>query len=242
MAVFRFSAVCAAAIGLFVSGAALAQSSTETALPFPGKITGSVALTSDYIYRGISQTDEHPALQGSVMYEHPAGPFVSLWGSNVDFNDGDEASVEIDITAGYAGKVGNFSYKLGGIYYWYPGAEERLGYDFIEAYTELGYDFGFAALQGSVNYSPDFFANTGDAFYFKLGGSVPLPLNFKIGGHIGYQTIQKNTKAGIPDYWDWGLGVTYSIAGFDLDARYYDTDINIDNGESRFVFSVSRAF
>ena len=52
-------------------------------------ITGNVGLTTDYVFRGISQTDEKPAIQGGLDYAHSSGAYAGVWASNVDFNDGD---------------------------------------------------------------------------------------------------------------------------------------------------------
>ncbi|HRQ61874.1 MAG TPA: TorF family putative porin, partial [Alphaproteobacteria bacterium] len=75
----------------------------------PGEFSASAALVSEYAFRGISQSDEHPALQGSIDYEHESGFYAGVWGSSVDFNDGSEATVETDLYAGLAGEIGNIS-------------------------------------------------------------------------------------------------------------------------------------
>src|SRR5262245_29406359 len=59
------------------------------------------AATRDYRFRGISQSDNDPALQGSVTYIHASGFFANVWASTIDFEPFDDASVEVDLTAGF---------------------------------------------------------------------------------------------------------------------------------------------
>lgn len=204
--------------------------------------SGNAGLVTDYVYRGVSQTDEGPAVQGGFDVGHSSGLYAGIWGSNVDFNDEDEAHVEIDYYLGYSGEVSGFNYDVGALYYSYPGADSDLDYDFWEIAGAIGYDFDVAALSGSINYSPDFFGSTGDAFYYAAAVDVPLPYDFSFTGHAGYQTIDDGE-----DYTDWSLGFGYSVAGFDLSLAYYDTDLDepeeiADGSSERIVFGVSRSF
>ncbi len=59
-------------------------------------VSANVGFVSEYSFRGIAQSDEHPALQGGFDVSHSSGLYAGIWGSNVDFNDGDQASVEVD--------------------------------------------------------------------------------------------------------------------------------------------------
>lgn len=204
--------------------------------------SGNAGIVTDYVYRGISQTDEGPAVQGGFDVGHSSGLYAGIWGSNVDFNDEDEAHVEIDYYLGYSGEVSGFNYDVGALYYSYPGADSDLDYDFWEIAGAVGYDFDVAALSGSINYSPDFFGSTGDAFYYAAAVDVPLPYDFSFTGHAGYQTIDDGE-----DYTDWSLGFGYAVAGFDLSLAYYDTDLDepeecADGCAERVVFGVSRSF
>lgn len=204
--------------------------------------SGNAGLVTDYVFRGISQSDEGVALQGGFDVGHSSGLYAGVWGSSVDFNDDDEASVETDFYAGYSGEFNGFNYDLGGIYYAYPGADSDLDYDFFEVAAALGYDFDVAALSGSVNYSPNFFGDTGDAVYYATALDVPLPYDLSFTAHAGYQTIEDGE-----DYADWSLGLGYSIAGFDLSLAYYETDLDepdecADGCDARIVAGISRSF
>src|SRR4051812_17245106 len=73
---------------LLASSPAWAQAAkTESDSWVPGKFTGTAAVATDYIFRGISQTDEKAAIQGSIEWHHDMGIFLGVWGSNVDFGD-----------------------------------------------------------------------------------------------------------------------------------------------------------
>src|SRR5690606_38862768 len=70
-------------------------------LGIPGTFSTNVSLATDYVYRGISQTDEEPAVQGGLDWEHETGLYLGIWASNIDLNDDDEAHVEIDYYGGW---------------------------------------------------------------------------------------------------------------------------------------------
>jgi uncharacterized protein (TIGR02001 family) len=212
----------------------------------PGAFTGTIGMVSDYRFRGITQNDENPALQAAVDYAHDSGFYAGVWGSNVDFNDGDEASLEADFYAGWSGSVSALNWKLGGIYYAYPGASNDLDYDFFEVAGSLGHEFGFAALTAGVNYSPNNFGDSGDATYLSLAASVPFTDSFSGKASIGHQYVDDEDAFGYPDYSDWSVGLGYKFSGFDVGLAYVDTNLSdaecADGCDERVVFSLSRSF
>ena len=210
-------------------------------------VSANVGFVSQYSFRGIAQSDENPALQGGMDFTHNSGLYAGIWGSNVDFNDGDEASLEVDLYGGYAGEMNNISYDLGLIYYAYPGADSSVNYDFIEGAIGAGYDFGTFSTSASLNYSPEYFGESGDAFYYAAGVDVPLPYDLTASAHIGRQEIDDNTAFGVDDYTDWSLGLSYNWEGFDLSAQYVDTDLSepdecADGCAERLIFGISKSF
>lgn len=243
MSLFRSAAPVFIAVTTILAANAAAAQEMSTETPPLGEFSANVGLYTDYVYRGISQTDEGPALQGGFDWAHDSGLYAGLWGSNVDFNDGDEAHLEIDYYLGFANSVEGFHYDVFGLYYSYPGADDSLDYDFFELGGSLGYDFGVADVTGGVAWSPDFFGGIGDAVYYSGAVAVPLPYGFGIDGHVGHQDFD---DSGSTDYTDWSVGLTYAIWGFDLDLRYYDTDLSeavcADGCDERVVFGVSRSF
>lgn len=216
----------------------------------PGSFSGTAAIVSDYVFRGISQSDENAAIQGSLEWRHDAGPFLGVWGSSVDFDDGDQASVELDWYGGFASEFRGVSYDLRAIYYSYPGANVVNDYDFWELGLSLGVEpIPDATLTIGYNYSPDYFAESGDGHYlygeakYRLG-MLPLPVTLKAGG--GRQWIATNANFGAPDYWHWSAGVAVTVQGVDLSATYSDTDIErgqcgaaLDVCGSRFIFAAT---
>ena len=230
----------AAAVLMTASPLAISTAAAEVTF------SGNVALTTDYVYRGISQTDEGAAIQGGFDLEHDSGFYAGVWASNLDF--GDDADIEIDY---YVGVTGEFSNKLGwdvgALYYSYPDSDaaDAGDYDFTEVYGSLSYDFGPAAVTGGLAYSGDFFGSTGDSLYANVGVDVPLPNDFTLGLHYGNQDIDD-----VDDYSDWSIGLSKSLGGFDFALNYHDTDIDEDDAnaaateklsDDRFVFTISKS-
>ena len=227
----------------------------------PGTFSGNVALTSEYLYRGISQTDDQPAIQGGFNYEleiaKPVSVYAGVWGSNVDFSAFESdathgASIEMDWVGGFRGTFGSsgVTWDVGFIYYSYPGADSSYNYNFWEAQTAIGYDFGVASVTGSVNYSPDFFGSSGTAWYPKLAVSVPIPSvdGLSLSAYVAKQYVQDEATYGIDkDYVEWNLTVSYNVLDwFDASIAYEDTNLdpgtNNDGQTAAVLFTISRSF
>ncbi len=252
------STVRSAAVGfaavLLIAGAAQSAESLVDEKSITGTFSANVALTSEYLFRGISQTDDAPAIQGGFDYEVGLGEsgiagYVGVWGSNVDFNEGggtDGATIEVDFYGGVRGEFGKtgIGWDVGGIYYAYPGADSDLNYDFIEVQAALSYDFGPAAATLSVNFSPDNFGGSDDALYTKLAVDVPVGKYLTLSAYAARQEIDDNAAFGAPDYWEWNLSAGVNVAGFDLSLAYSDTDIPNagDAAGPTAIFTVSRSF
>lgn len=227
----------------------------------PGEFTGGVALTSDYRFRGVSQTDKNPAVQGNMTYAidtgfHDTSVYGGFWGSNVDFNDGDKAHVEIDWLFGLRGTIGDtgLSWDLGGVYYWYPGADkadgQHLNYDLWEIALQLGYEVSdMVSLSAKYYYSPDFFGGTGKANYITGGVTVTPPiklhdeLSLALFANLGFQNIE-DTK----DYTDWNLGASLTYKAVTFSVAYVDTNLTqgdlggVKLADAGVLFTVSAAF
>jgi len=240
----KFAMAAMAALAVFASLPAIAQD--KSAHTF----TGNAALATDYIFRGISQTGEEPAVSAGFNYGHTSGIFLGVWGSNVDFNDRDEAHLEIDLFGGIRREYRGVTWELGVIHYAYPGAADTRSYDYDELRLALGYDFNVVATTASINYSPNYFADSDTGVYYALELKAPIKLAFtpSLLAAIGRQTIEKNARFGTPDYTDWRIGITVPLAGFDLSATYFDTSLNraqcanTQNCDARGVLAISRAF
>lgn len=229
----------------------------------PGEFSGSVALTSNYMFRGISQTNNEPAIQGAINYTLDTGllgtsVYGGVWGSNVDFQDDDEAQVELDWSFGLKGDIGEtgIGWNLGGVYYNYPGARGRLNYDYWEILPSLSYaPIDWVSVSVGMPYSPDFFAGSGNAYYpngtvaVTIPGIPPKWFKLTANGGIGYQFIDDNDNFGTPSYLTWTLGLTANVKGVDIGVAYYDTNISKSDCfasqnlcDTRFVGTLSYAF
>lgn len=223
---------------------ALLGAAPASAADLPGNFTANATLSSDYVFRGISQSDEHPALQGSVDWSYePLGVYAGSWASTVDLPD---AAVEIDFYGGINGIKNDFTWDLGAIYYAYPGAADSLEYDYFELAVAMGYDFHLFSLSTALNYSPDYFGYADDSLYPAAYVSVPLPYGLTASGSLGYLWTD-NTFGGVEDYADWSLGLNAVIKGFDAGVKYQNTTLDdpqdCDRGcDSRVVLSFGKTF
>lgn len=235
-------------VSAFVASFSMNSASAQD-VPWDAQYQGYVGLSTDYAHRGISRADESFALQAGVELEHNSGLYGGVDASSVDFNDSDEAKIELDIGAGYRGVYENVRYEGDLSYYMYPGANDSLDYDYAELSAKVGYDFDVVDTEASISYSPDYLKGSGSAQYYKLGAEVPIDAwpNLKATGHVGYQVIDDERKFGVPDYTEWSLGAEYSYYGLDFTGEYSDTDLDepsecVDGCDARLVLGVSKSF
>ncbi len=233
----------------------IAAAMATVSLPALAEVSGNVALTTDYRFRGISQTTSDPAVQGGLDWSHESGFYLGTWGSNVQF----AGSLELDYYGGYAGDINdNLGFDVGVIYYDYPGGNLGAGAgdpEFWEVYGGLSGSVGPVDLSGTISYSDDYFGESGKAFYYDLGGSFGLPSDFSLNAHWGYQTIDDGSvkdagffSSNTDNYSDWSLGVSKSMWSLDFDLSYIDTDLSDkkDCGNANIcgataVFTVSKS-
>lgn len=240
----KFTKTLVATALLGGTGVAVADSMADS-------ISGNVAFTSNYLFRGISQTGQdyffEPALQGGMDYAHSSGLYAGFWGSNVELGDGkgNTADLELDLYGGYAGEYSGVGYDLGVLYFEYPSTQDL---DFLEIYGALSHDFGPAAASAKVSYSPDYYAESGDAIYAEGAVDVPLPQDIALGLHVGYQSIDDEATWGTPDYLDWKVGVSRPVAGVDVELAYVGTDLSrsecfggSDLCDGRFVVTIAKS-
>jgi uncharacterized protein (TIGR02001 family) len=230
----------------------IAAAMATVTLPALAEVSGNVMLTTDYRFRGWSQTTSDPAVQGGLDYNHESGFYVGTWGSNVEF----AGSLELDYYAGFANEINdNITYDVGFIYYDYPGGDlGGVDPEFWEIYGGLAGDLGPVSLSGKVSYSNDYFGETGTAFYYDLGASYGLPYDITLNAHFGYQTIDDGSikddgffSSDEDEYKDWSIGVSKSMWDLDFDLSYIDTNLSDSDCfgnnvcDSTVVFSVSKS-
>ena len=213
-----------------------------------GNFSANVGLFNQYSYRGIDQSGEEAAVQGGFDWAHDSGFYIGTWASNVDFNDNDSVT-EFDFYGGYAKEIQNgINIDLSMIGYTYPGAYASSNYDYYEYSFGLGKSIGPVSFSTAINYSPEFFAKSGDATYWQGGLDYEFQ-EIKISGHVGKQWIDLETTYGAPDYVDYSIGASYAWRGFDLSVAYVDTDVDAgwnstdqSGKEGRTIFGVSKSF
>ncbi|MFT5722793.1 MAG: hypothetical protein ACI9W6_003129, partial [Motiliproteus sp.] len=216
----------------------------------------TVTLVSDYVYNGVSSTDGKPALQGSADWWNDAGFYAGIWGSKIDFKTGTNEQVELDYYAGYAGSLDeHLDFDLGYAYYTYPGADEDaadLGeFDYGELYGSLTYR---GATKVLLSIADDYFGEQGNSAVLVLSHQLALGNEFNLkfeGSHTQLLDSAGNASfgpsAGDDSYNHWGVSVAKSIAGFDLNLAYTDTNIDgdywaSDVADARLALSVGRTF
>jgi uncharacterized protein (TIGR02001 family) len=215
-------------------GAAMLAGATITgAGAANAEVSGSVSFTTDYVFRGISQTDNGPAIQGSFDYTQDIF-YAGMWGSNVNFG-GDE-SMELDLYVGVTPTTGPINWDLSLVGYFYPAADDDgAEFDYYEgivgASTDITEQF---SVGGQIAYSPEYFGDNGNALYYEINGTLALNDAASISGAWGNQDVDLQG-----DYDTWNIGGSLAMHGFTFDLRYHDTDIS---GLDEIVnLSISRA-
>ncbi|MEE9380517.1 MAG: TorF family putative porin [Hyphomonadaceae bacterium] len=212
---------------------ALMASPMSVAMADDGAFTANIALTSDYVWRGVSQTGEDPAIQAGLDYANSSF-YAGAWASNVDFGSGSDASVEVDLYAGFSDEFTNgVSWDVGVISYNFPGTDgEDLGV--VEIYGGLGYEFAGGLETGAtIAFDPD-----NESVYAEGTAGYAFSEKFALSGSVGQFSFD-----GGGDYTNVSLGGTYTAGGVDFDLRYWDTDVdNNPSTEGRVVLTISKEF
>ena len=210
----------AAAAGLLLVSAATAAA--QPAVSF------NAAVTNNYVWRGITQSDEDIAIQGGADVDFGNGLAIGTWASTVDFNDGpgadgdDGTTAEIDIYGSYTGMFGDgpFGYTVGAIGYLYAGQPDYTDWNFFEVYGGLSAALGPATLTGRVYYSPD----VGDqhSFYWTGGVSVPVANTpISVIANIGHYDYEHSES-----YTDYNIGLSATWMFLTASVTYTGTDID----------------
>jgi uncharacterized protein (TIGR02001 family) len=171
---------------------------------------GNVALSNDYIWRGMTQTSEETAISGGFDIANENGVYFGTWASNVEF--GDNAATELDWYAGYSSELeSGLTYDIGYLAYTYPG-EDSL--DFEEIYLGLGYSYFGVTFSLGQDSAPD---NTEASFALGETGinvafgdyedygeytliSYELPMSIAgLGVSIGWSDFSADSKSGLED-------------------------------------------
>jgi uncharacterized protein (TIGR02001 family) len=170
----------AAAAGLL--GAALVATRVDAA-----DFSGSVAVTTDYVFRGVSQTQGDPALQLGLKLAFEPGVYVSSWASNVDYGSAVGSDAEVDYVVGWAGELSpTWALDVNLTRYTYPGTNDDLDLDYNELVGTLTWDGRWF---GVLGYSNDVFATGESGTYVQLGARLPLSDTWTLEGSIAHYAL-----------------------------------------------------
>jgi uncharacterized protein (TIGR02001 family) len=242
-------------LGVAAAASAMTVAFTGAAAAQDGSFSGNVALTSDYVFRGISQSDGDIAIQGGLDYTNDISGvpiYIGTWGSSIDF--GLDGTVEVDVYGGVRPVLGPVTFDLGVIGYLYPGMSGAFDADYweLKVGASLSPAEGFT-IGGNLYWSPDFTFTAGtdaDALYAELTGAYTFNDMFSVSAGVANQSVDVPNYYGSDDnYTTWNVGGTLSAYGFGFDLRYYDTDVSPDlNGpggdsvtDGRVVGTIKRA-
>jgi uncharacterized protein (TIGR02001 family) len=231
-------------------GMALAADAATPPPPPVHNITGNVGLFSQYIFRGLTQTDRKPAIQGGFDYAHtPTSLYLGTWASNISWlRDGGAyssgGSGEFDFYGGWKPTYGDFTFDLGTLYYWYPGTANTLANplnpkaDTWEVYAGVTWKWFTVKYSYSVKDKTFAVLDSSGTSYLDITATLPLGdlakelTGFTLMGHYGMQkfrgTDPRTAAVGSNDslysYDDWKIGISYTLPrDFTIGAFYTDT-------------------
>lgn len=221
--------------------------------------TGSVAFTSDYKFRGISQSNTNAAVQGSVTVAHDSGVYFTAWGSSIANVNG---GLELDTLLGYAGTAGDIGYDVGVMRYNYPGNDGgQTAVTNFKGNGELSYNEVYASVSAKgaklgVNYSDDYFGETGKFTYVYATYAGEVYNGFGVVASVGLNSLEgaaeqsfiTGSSSNDDSYIDYKVGVTKSFEGIGFELAYIGTDIKrseqgaAELGESIAVLTATKTF
>lgn len=227
----RFSVLTAALLAAF-SVPAFAQDADqaeEASSPF----SFNIGVVSDYAFRGVSQTNEGPAIQAGATFSHDSGFYAGTWASTVDFVDGDGANAEFDFIVGWAGDINDLlSYDVSAVQYVY---HDQNDYNYLELLFNLGVGdyLGF-----QLGYSNDEFNSSETGIYYQINGTYPLPwAELTLNGSLGHFDLDDVMGDSYQDI-KVGLSKPFGPMTVGLDYVHATNDVDWgDNGGTRVILS-----
>lgn len=209
-------------------------------------VSYNLGATTNYVFRGISQSLNGPALQGGADFTDKSGLYLGTWISTISDKMYTDGKVEWDIYGGYKIPVGDITFDVGGLFYWYPGAKIPDGnkFDTFEVYGAASYKVV------TVKYShalTKFFGvdDTAGSGYLDVSANVDLGDDWTLNLHAGHQKVKNYSEL---DYNDYKIGVTKVINGFSLAAAYTGNNLpefeidGKDVNKKTIALSVSKSF
>ncbi|MGI9293023.1 MAG: TorF family putative porin [Pseudomonadales bacterium] len=192
-----------------------------------GALSATLAITSDYVFRGVSQTMGKAALQGSIDAEFEGGFYGSVWGSTVDFipkgEPDDDANLELDVAVGFETAIDDdWVVDLMFVQYLFPGSEAELDYDYSEM---LGAVTWQELLRAMIGYSNDVFGSGADGWVYQLGVEADIFADLTISTCYGYYDLDRAYGASY-SYLD--IGVSREFGSLSVSLSYHNTSGTVD--------------
>ena len=190
----------------------------------PGGLEGGVTLATDFVWRGVSQTDGNPGIIGEIKWTHSSNVFVGIWAANLDFGADADTHSEFDYFVGYSKTSGRLNVHTG--YLYCVRESDRADLSNSEITGSIAYDFGPASVRAGLYYSWDYFLGGRSLYHFvstrvALGKLSAVPLAFS--ANIGQFDF---TQADIGDYVDWRLRLIADVYDLEIEIGYTNTDID----------------
>lgn len=236
----RIATFLAAAALAGLSAPALAQEDTDTEVRSDGglSLSGEVNLLSDFRFRGISRSDEDPALQAALTVSVPGGFYVGGRGTTLK-DAGDLDSVQLDLYAGYGADLGGgTSIDAGLMYFVFPDGEGKT--DYFEPYASVSHLLGPIQATLGAKYAPEQDAIGGQDLLYLFGeAEAAIPTTpFTLTAQAGHQDA-----GDLGDYWTWSLGARAVFGPVTAGIRYVDTDLPaLPNADAGLVLSLGLRF
>ncbi len=205
--------------------AVFSQSATAADAAPPYTFTGNFGIFSQYIFRGLTQTNTNPAVQGGFDYTHSSGFYAGTWLSNIswltDAQAYKSAPLEWDFYGGYRGSFGasDFGYDVGLLQYYYPGTVTPglPKADTLEGYGLISWKWLSAKYSYSLGNKTFGVADSRGTGYLDISANYPLTDKLTLQAHYGDQKY-KGTAPGLPvsndaaySYQDYKLGLSYAL-------------------------------
>lgn len=208
------------------------------------EVTIYAALTSDYVYRGISNSDEHAAVQLALDVSADSGLFGGVWSSTTDISSGDrKRSLEVDYYVGYVRYFENdWSASVSINRTTYPGVNSNISYDYNEFAAVVGFD---DRVWVQVDYTDSIFGHGESAYNVEILANWPLPASLTLSTGLGHNDVSNIARSA---YTYWQVGVSRPLGWAMVDLRYHDTS-NVpaqfspaNLADPRIVLTLSAAF
>lgn len=225
---------------LLLAAPALASAQDADEAEEASMLSWNAAIATDYMFRGVSQTDGEAALQLGADLSFDNGVYVGVWSSNVDFGAGGP-DIELDTYIGWNVDLNErWNLDLAVNRYNYIGEQDGYGaIDYNEFLANLALDETWTF---SFGYTNDVYALDDDGFYYGLGGSFELGYDWGLDVTVGHSTFGDST--GIDDYSDFSVSFNRDFGPVNAAIGYYGTDAAGDDNfgeaaDNRFMLTLS---